>query len=141
MELLPMHYFDTAAHIESGQLVGFFEGWPNPPSQDAHLQILQKSAHVVLATEPNGQVVGFATAISDGVLSAYISLLEVLPPYRRQGVGTQLVRRLLQQLSGLYSVNLHCDAELLPFYETLGMRALGGMAIRDYSAQSGRHAA
>ena len=135
-----MNYFDTAAHIESDQLVGFFEGWANRPSQHAHLQILRKSAHVVLATELTGQVVGLATAISDGVLSAYTSLLEVLPTNRRQGVGTHLVRGLLQQLSGLYSVNLHCDAELVPFYEALGMRTLGGMAIRDYSTQSGRPA-
>ena len=133
-----MDYFDTATHIEPHQLVGFFEGWPNPPSQDAHLQILRNSAHVALAMEPTGQVVGYATAISDGLLSSYISLLEVLPAHRRQGVGTHLVRELLQQLSGLYSVNLHCDAELVPFYEALGMRELGGMAIRDYSAQSGR---
>jgi ribosomal protein S18 acetylase RimI-like enzyme len=136
-----MDYFDTAAHIKSHQLVGFFEGWPNPPSQDTHLQILRNSAHVVLATEPTGQVVGFATAVSDGVLSAYISFLEVLRPYRRQGIGTRLVRGLLQQLSGLYSVNLHCDSEIAPFYKSLGMRPLSGMAIRDYSAQPGRHTA
>ena len=135
-----MDYIDTAAHIESHQLKGFFEGWPNPPSRETHLRILQNSRHVVLATDTTGQVVGFATAISDGVLSAYISLLEVLPAFRRQGIGTHLVRKLLRQLSGLYSINLHCDSELAPFYQTLGMQALGGMAIRDYSAQPGRHA-
>lgn len=136
-----MDYFDTAADIESHQLIGFFDGWPNPPSQESHLQILRNSQHVVLATDASGQVVGFASAISDGVLSAYISLLEVLPAFRRRGIGSELVRGLLQQLSGLYSVNLHCDSELVPFYEALGMRALGGMALRNYSAQSGRHIA
>ncbi len=95
----------------------------------------------MLAVEPFGRVVGFTTAISDGVLSAYVSLLEVLPSHRRNGIGTALVRRLLGQLAGLYSINLHCDPELQPFYETLGMQPLSGMAIRDYSAQAGRHAA
>ncbi len=94
----------------------------------------------MLAVAPEGHVVGFVTAISDGVLSAYVPLLEVLPSHRRRGIATQLVRRLLGQLQGLYSINLHCDAELQPFYESLGMQALGGMAIRDYSAQAGRHA-
>jgi hypothetical protein len=64
-----------------------------------------------------------------------------LPSHRRRGIGTQLVRQLLRRLDGLYSINLHCDPGLQPFYESLGMRALGGMAILDYSAQAGRLAA
>jgi hypothetical protein len=32
-------------------------------------------------------VVGFITAISDGVLTAYVPFLEVLPAHRRQGVA------------------------------------------------------
>jgi ribosomal protein S18 acetylase RimI-like enzyme len=136
-----INYTDSSAGIQPKQLAGFFDGWPNPPTPETHLQILEVSSHVVLAVASDGQVVGFVTAISDGVLSAYVSLLEVRPSHRRRGIGTQLVRHLLRQLDGLYSINLHCDPELQPFYETLGMRALGGMAIRDYSAQAGRHAA
>ena len=40
----------------------------------------------MLARDDAGRVVGFVTAISDGVLSAYIPLLEVLPEY--QGAGS-----------------------------------------------------
>jgi ribosomal protein S18 acetylase RimI-like enzyme len=69
-------------------------------------------------------VIGFATAISDGVMSAYIPFLEVLPEYQRQGIGTELIRRLLGQLDGLYMVDLSCDAALQPFYERLGFIAL-----------------
>lgn len=122
-------YTDYLAGVKAGQLAGVFEGWPSPPSPEALLRILRGSSHVVLAVAPDDQVVGFVTAISDGVLTAYISLLEVLKPHRRQGVGTQLIRRLLRKLDGLY---LHCDPELQPFYESLGMRALGGMAIRNF---------
>ena len=45
----------------------------------------------VVDGERSGQVVGFITAISDGVLSAYIPLLEVLPGWRSQGIGGELV--------------------------------------------------
>jgi ribosomal protein S18 acetylase RimI-like enzyme len=125
-------YIDNLAGVEAGQLVGFFEGWPNPPSREAHLRILRGSTHCVLAVAPEGQVVGFITAISDGVLTAYVPLLEVLPSHRRLGIGAALVCLLLRKLDGLYSINLHCDPELQPFYESLGMRALGGMAIRNF---------
>ena len=130
-------YTDDLAGVQPEQLAGFFEGWPNPPSPEAHLRILSGSSHVVLATASDGQVVGFVTAISDGVLTAYVPLLEVLPSYRRQGIGTELIHGLLRKLDGFYSINLHCNPELQPFYESFGMRALGGMAIRNYSAQSG----
>ena len=135
-----MKYINSVEGVEAHQLAGFFQGWPNPPSQETHLTILRQSSHIVLAIAPSGEVVGFTTAISDGVLSAYISLLEVLPTYRRQGIGTSLVRRLLEHFSEFYSVSLHCDTELEPFYNALGLHALDGMATRNYSAQSGCHA-
>jgi GNAT superfamily N-acetyltransferase len=83
---------------------------------------LRGSSHVVLARD-GARVVGFVTAISDGVLSAYIPLLEVRPEYQRQGIGTELVRRLLDVLRGLYMVDLVCDEDVVPFYERLGSSA------------------
>ena len=77
-----MNYLTTSNSVTEGQLNGFFVGWPNPPSTEVHLKLLEKSSHVVLAVDDeSGQVVGFITAISDGVLSAYIPFLEVLPPF------------------------------------------------------------
>ena len=76
-------------------------------------------------------VVGFVTAISDGVLSAFIPLLEVSPGYRGQGVGNELIRRLLAQLDRFYMVDLSCDAGLEPFYDALGFQVLDrAMGIR-----------
>ncbi len=135
-----IEYIEDCAKVDSDQLAGFFEGWPNPPTPETHLRMLRSSSSLVLAVAQDGHVVGFVTAISDGVLSAYIPFLEVLPSHRGRGIGHELVRRLLAQLSGVYSINLHCDSELKAFYEELGMRPLGGMAIRNYAAQSGQHA-
>ena len=135
-----IRYASDAAEIVPGHLVGFFEGWPNPPSPATHLRLLRSSSHFDVATTDSARVVGFATAVSDGVLSAYIPFLEVLPDYRGRGIGRELVRRLVGQLRDIYSINLHCDPELRPFYEQLGMRSLGGMAIRNYQKQCGAHA-
>lgn len=79
--------------ITPQQLEGFFVGWPNPPSPDTHLRILKGNAFVVLALE-GGRVIGFVSAISDGVLSAYISLLEVLAERQGRGVGRELMQRI-----------------------------------------------
>ena len=93
---------------------------------------IAQSAHVALAFDA-GRVVGFANALSDGVLSAYIPLLEVLPDYRRQGIGSELIRILLVAVDGLYTVDVMCDDAVLPFYERLGFRCAGGAVMRNYS--------
>jgi ribosomal protein S18 acetylase RimI-like enzyme len=122
----------TADHLCGG----FFEGWSNPPTQETHLSILQGSSAIVLAMD-NTQVVGFITAVSDGVSAAYIPHLEVLAAYRGQGIGSELVQRILDKLRHLYMVDLVCDSDVRPFYQHLGLRPYTAMILRNYEAQSG----
>ena len=120
--------------VDPEHLQGFFVDWPKPPSPARHLDILRGSSYVVIAADGD-RVVGFVTAISDGVLSAYIPLVEVLPEYQGRGIGAELVRRLLAQLSHLYMVDLCCDENVVPFYERLGLsRWDAGMGIRNRDA-------
>jgi ribosomal protein S18 acetylase RimI-like enzyme len=131
-------YTQSVSGIHPFHLAGFFVGWPKPPTPERHLAILKAASHVVLAIDDRtDRVVGFIYAISDGILSAYIPLLEVLPEYRKQGIGRELVRRLLEQLKDFYMVDLICDEDLRPFYEKLGMKYHGGMIVRNYNRQSG----
>ena len=130
-----IQYTDSLDGVVPEQLHGFFVGWPNPPSSEAHLRILKGSSHVILALEGE-RVVGFITAISDGVSTAYIPHLEVLPDFQSQGIGSELVRRMLNQLHHLYMVDLMCDVELQSFYERLGMRPYTGMVLRNYDRQA-----
>jgi ribosomal protein S18 acetylase RimI-like enzyme len=129
-----IEYVTDAAEVEAAQLRGFFVGWPKPPSPERHLEILRGSSHVVLARDGE-RVVGFVTAISDGVISAYIPLLEVVPEYQGRGIGAELVRRLLAELEGLYMVDLCCDEDVVALYERLGLeRWDAGMGIRNRGA-------
>ena len=114
-------------------LMGFFEGWKSPHTPAAHRDILKNSAHVVLAFNPDAKrVVGFVTALSDGIQAAFIPLLEVLPEYRNKGIGTALMREMLRKLACMGCVDLTCDPELQPFYARFGMRPSHGMIIRNY---------
>lgn len=131
-------YRDSIQGIIPDQLKGFFEGWPNKPTPETHLRLLEGSDEVVIAVdEATGAVVGFITAITDRVLSAYIPFLEVLPEYRGRGIGGELVRRMLDRLGGLYMVDLLCDEQLIAFYEKFGMRRATGAMLRDYKYQAG----
>jgi ribosomal protein S18 acetylase RimI-like enzyme len=124
-------YTNDLEGLAAADLEGFFEHWPAAPTPERHLDILRGSDYVVLAREGDrGRVVGFVTAISDGVLSAFIPLLEVLPERRGEGIGTELVRRLLAELEDFYMVDLMCDPELETFYRRFEMELLSGMGLR-----------
>src|ERR1700704_1909255 len=106
-------YRPSAVGVTADQLEGFFEGWPKPPTTHRHLEILRGSDHVVLAVDP------------------YIPLLEVLPDYRQQGIGSELVRQMLEKLRGFHTVDLVCDPELQGFYARFGMKPYTAMIIRN----------
>ena len=124
-------YTDSLADITPDKLKGFFVGWPNPPSPETHLKLLAGSDEIVLAVnDETGEVVGFVNAIADGVLSAYIPLLEVLPEYQGQGIGRELVRRMMEKLSRFYMVDVVCDPDFMPFYARFGMQPGNAMMLR-----------
>ena len=128
-----VEYRESADGLTPDELRGFFVGWPQPPSPERLLELLRSSTHVGVAID-GGRVVGFVTAISDGVLSAYVPLLEVLPEHQQRGIGSELVRRLLARFDGLYMVDLACDEGLVRYYERLGLMRVGvamGMRNRD----------
>jgi len=130
-------YSTSTDGLTADALTGFFVGWPAPPAPTTRVEILQRSGQVVLARD-GGALVGFVTAITDGVLSAYIPLLEVVPAYQGRGIGTELVRRVLAALDGLYMVDTACDQNLVGFYQRLGFERSNAMIRRDYAAQGGR---
>ena len=124
-------FTDSIADISAQQLNGFFAGWRRPVSPDKHLEILRGSDYVVLAIDDcTSQVVGFMTVITDGVMAAYMPLLEVLPEYRGRGIGTELVRRALDKLHNMKMIDVMCDADVQSFYARFGMVPWTGMMIR-----------
>jgi ribosomal protein S18 acetylase RimI-like enzyme len=127
-----IRYQENPDGVTPGHLAGFWADWPVRPAAEMHLRILSGSEHVVLAIDSDAEdrVVGFVTAVGDGVFASYIPLLEVLPDYQGRGIGTELVRRLLRRLADRYMVDLVCDEGLIPFYERFGMVRYGAMILR-----------
>jgi hypothetical protein len=134
-----IRYTTTAAGVAPGSLRGFFEGWPNPPSLETHLALLHNSDLVVLAIDDQtDDVIGFVTAITDSVLSAYLPLLEVRSDRRGEGIAREMLSRMLAELDGFYMVDAICDEELQPVYFAHGMQPATGVSFRRYEVQSGR---
>lgn len=133
-----IEYKHSINGITENALQGFFIGWPNPPTPRTLLSILTNAYRVVVAVDStNGNVVGFTYAISDGILAAYIPLLEVLPAYQGKGIGKELVRQLTESLGELYMIDVVCDEDIVPFYASLDFHRAVGMMKRNYHRQQG----
>ena len=75
--------------IESGS---FFEGWPKKPNEEVMRKSIMDADYAVLAIDrKESRLIGYITAVSDNVLSAYIPFLEVVAKYQKQGIGHTLV--------------------------------------------------
>ena len=116
---MAIKYTSSIVGVTPADLDGFFVGWPNPPSTETLREILTGSSHFVIARDDEN-VVGFVNALSDGVLYAFVPMLEVLPEYQRKGIGRELVRLILLDLGELYAIDLVCNDNLKLFYGDLG---------------------
>ena len=107
-------YTTDVAELCAADLGGFFVDWPVRPSPERHLEILRGSDYAVLArSSDNGRVVGFVTAISDGVLerihpAARGAARVARARYRRASSSAGSWR----ELEDFYMVDLVCDPEL-----------------------------
>jgi ribosomal protein S18 acetylase RimI-like enzyme len=75
--------------------------------------------HAVLARDGD-RVVGMARLLSDGVCNAYLVDVWTMSSYRRRGIGSSLVRHLLEAVPGQH-VGLQTD-DAGAFYASLGFR-------------------
>jgi GNAT superfamily N-acetyltransferase len=64
-----------------------------------------------------GQLVGFARAVTDGVLRAYVEDVLVSPSRRGSGIGRAVLERLIQELAAIPVVTLFCSPDLVRYYE------------------------
>ena len=120
---------------------GFFEGWLTSPGSAGLHRILRGShCSFVALNSARRCIVGFINCISDGVLTCFIPLLEVLPEYRKRGIARLLVERMIEDTKQFYMVDLLCDAELMPFYEKFGFKSSNAMVRRNYKWQIARQA-
>ncbi len=126
-----IRYTESLEGITPAEMVGFFVGWQHPFPPETHQRMLAGSDLYLLAIDGERErVVGFVAALTDGVQGAFITLLEVLPAYQGQGIGQELMARMLDRLRHIQTIELMCGPELIPFYERFGMRPSPGMVLR-----------
>jgi ribosomal protein S18 acetylase RimI-like enzyme len=95
------------------------DDFDNGRSPEALRRSFERSEHVVLARD-GGRVVGMARLLSDGVCNAYLLDVWTSSSHRRQGIGSAMVRSLVDRVPGQH-VGLQTD-DAQSFYAALGFR-------------------
>jgi len=96
--------------------------WAKGRTREVVERLVREAQRVVGLYEGDRQV-GFARAFSDGVSLVYLADVYILPEYRGRGLGTELVREIVEngQLSGVRWILHTRDAHGL--YEKVGFGA------------------
>lgn len=80
------------------------------------------NSHTLITAWHNNQLVGLGNALSDGHLVAYFPHLLVHPNYHRQGIGKEILQRLLAKYKGFHQCILVAKTQALPFYKKCGFK-------------------
>jgi ribosomal protein S18 acetylase RimI-like enzyme len=110
--------------------------WPSltdPATVRAVCTAPGSSAYVALA---DGEVVGWAQALGDGVLQSHLSFIAVHPAHRRRGIARLLTVATFQATHTL-RMDLVTDAAA-GFYETFANRSMQGFRIYPGAEVTGR---
>jgi predicted N-acetyltransferase YhbS len=98
--------------------------WSSADKPEALYKALT-SSHSLVSAWDDGKLVGLGNAISDGYLVVYYPHLIVLPEYQGQGIGTELMRRLMARYHGFHQHILVADGRALDFYKKCGFERAG----------------
>ena len=96
------------------------DDFDNGRSATALRRSFEQSQHVVFARDGD-RVVGMARLLSDGVCNAYLVDVWTASGYRRRGIGSAMVRDLVERVPG-HHVGLQTDADTQAFYASVGFR-------------------
>lgn len=97
----------------------FSVGWDSGNYPDK-LQLAIKNSHNVISAWDKDRLVGLMNAISDGAMTAYFQYLLVHPDYQGQGIGKELVERMLAEYKDYARKVLIAYEKETEFYKACG---------------------
>ncbi len=99
-------------------------GWSSA-EKPTELRNALHNSHAFVSAWAGEELVGLGNAISDGHLVVYYPHLLVHPHYQGQGIGTDLIRRLMEKYRGFHQHMLVADGRAIEFYRKCGFSRAG----------------
>jgi ribosomal protein S18 acetylase RimI-like enzyme len=102
--------------------------WPSYTDRSNALRALSAPGAVTWVAVNGTAVVGLAHLLTDGLIQAHLSLIGVLPAYRRQGLARKLVREVFRS-SGAKWLDLVAEPGSEEFYRSFVREERSGFRI------------
>ncbi len=118
------------------ELLSLYEsvGWTNYTRDLDMLRNAYARSLLALGAWEDEKLVGAVRAVGDGCSIVFVQDLLVRPEYQRRGVGTALLRAVMERFDGAYQIELLTDDEpkTAAFYGSLGFRPAEALGCRAY---------
>ena len=86
------------------------------------LQIAMRNFETVISAWDENKLVGMICAMDDGIMTAYIHYLLVMPEYQDKGIGRELVLRVKEIYNDYLRIVVVGYDEEIEFYENCGFK-------------------
>lgn len=102
--------------------------WPSLTDPAVVEQVCTAAGAVAYVATDTGRLIGWAQALTDGVLQAHLSFVGVHPEHRRRGIAKLLVVATFQA-AGAKRMDLVTDEDAAGFYERFGHHRMAGFRL------------
>ena len=96
------------------------------------------SSYSHIAVYDGDKLIGYIDSVSNGVTDAYIQDLMVHPKYQRRGIGTDLMRKMIECLkeNHIFMISVIYDESLRSFYARFGFHPMLSGQMETYKGDS-----
>ncbi|MFC2735799.1 MAG: GNAT family N-acetyltransferase [Parascardovia denticolens] len=118
---------EESKNLQLNEIVNLYRsvGWTNYLKRVDILQQAYADSLCVLGAYDSDQLVGVIRTVGDGQTIVFVQDIVVLPEYQRKGIGTKLLKAVMDKYKGVYQVELLTDNtdKTKAFYRSVGFIA------------------
>ena len=112
-------------HLE--EMINLYQsvGWTNYLERISILEEAYANSLCVLGAYDSDRLVGIIRAVGDGRTIVFVQDIIVLPEYQRKGIGTKLLKAVMDKYHDVYQMELLTDntVKTKAFYRSVGFTA------------------
>lgn len=110
-------------------------GWTNYTNNPQMLKEAYANSLKILGAYDDEKLVGVIRVVGDGHSVVFIQDILIYPEYQRQGIGTALLKHILQDYKHVYQKHLLTEntEKTIQFYKSLGFTMDTDMECRAFS--------
>ena len=118
------------------EIIGLYSavGWSAYTDDPEALRKGYENSLLVLGAYEGEKLMGIIRVVGDGATIVFVQDILVFPEYRRKGIGTALLKEIMNRYGHVRQIELVTDStpETIAFYESVGFRKLSDLGCTGF---------